>query len=99
MESKGAVVEDLSVSLVRGLPLADEPGLGALTFPGYLREVTERYADREAVVMYRGEVAERWSYQDLWDRWLVVAKVMLAGGVPRGTCVCIILNNLVGSTS
>ena len=93
MESKGAIVEDLSVSLVRGLPLADEPGLGALTFPGYLREVTERYADREALVMYRGEVAERWSYQDLWDRSLEVAKALIAAGVTRGTRVGILMTN------
>lgn len=88
-----AVVEDLSVSLVRGQPLGEEPGMGALTFPGYLREVTQRYADREAVVMHRPEGVERWSYQDLWDRSVAVAKALIAVGVTRGTRVGILMTN------
>ena len=40
-----------SLSIVHGIPLQDEPGLGSLTIPGYLREVTSRYAEREALVM------------------------------------------------
>lgn len=93
MDAKGAIVDDLSVSLVRGRPLAEEPGMGALTFPAYLREVTARYASREAVVMYRGEVAERWRYQDLWDRSVEVAKALIAVGVTRGTRVGILMTN------
>ncbi len=36
------------VSVVSGPPLTEEPGLGTLTLPGFLREVTTAYADREA---------------------------------------------------
>ncbi len=30
-------------SVVKGIPLSEEPGLGALTLPGFLREVTEKF--------------------------------------------------------
>ncbi len=43
-------------SIVRGMPLGAEPGLGALSIPGYVREVTARFANREALV---GEVEKR----------------------------------------
>ena len=39
-----------------GTPLSEEPGLGALTIPGYLREVTTRFAEREALVVARRRV-------------------------------------------
>ncbi|WP_280241095.1 hypothetical protein, partial [Nocardia abscessus] len=39
-----------AVAIATGPPLSDEPGLGPLTLPGFLREVTERYGDREALV-------------------------------------------------
>ena len=60
-------------SLVRGAPLGAEPGLGALTIPGYLREVTQRFAGREAVVFRRERDVERWTYATLWERSLEVA--------------------------
>ena len=40
------------LSIVSGPPLAEEPGLGTLTLPGFLREITTAYADREALVMH-----------------------------------------------
>jgi fatty-acyl-CoA synthase len=48
-----ATVPDKSMSLVHGLPLAEEPGLGTLTLPGFIREVTARFGPREAVVQPR----------------------------------------------
>src|SRR6201989_2328997 len=41
-------IPDLARSIVQGQALADEPGLGTLTLPGFLREVTARFAEREA---------------------------------------------------
>jgi len=38
-------------SIVKGIPLSEEPGLGALTLPGFLSEVTARFADCEALVL------------------------------------------------
>ncbi|WP_280349806.1 hypothetical protein, partial [Nocardia abscessus] len=42
-----------AVAIATGPPLSDEPGLGPLTLPGFLREVTERYSHREALVAGR----------------------------------------------
>jgi acyl-CoA synthetase (AMP-forming)/AMP-acid ligase II len=75
------------------MPLSEEPGIGALSLPGYLREVTQRYADNEAVVMHNGDTVERWSYRDLWDRSVEVAKALIASGVTRGTRVGILMTN------
>ena len=38
------------LSIVSGPALADEPGLGPLTLPGFLRDVAQMYGDREALV-------------------------------------------------
>ncbi len=81
------------LSIVHAIPLAEEPGIGALSLPGYLREVTERFADNEAVVMHRTEGVERWSYRDLWNRSVEVAKALIASGVTRGTRVGILMTN------
>ena len=37
-------------SIVHGRALRDEVGIGPLTIPVYLREVTSRYSEREALV-------------------------------------------------
>lgn len=82
-----------SLSLHRASPLSDEPGMGALSLPGYLREVTEHYREREAVVMYHGDEAMRWSYDDLWQRSVEVAKALIACGVGKNTRVGILMTN------
>jgi acyl-CoA synthetase (AMP-forming)/AMP-acid ligase II len=68
--------------------------MGALTLPGYLREVTQRYAEREALVFHHpdGRV-ERWSYADLWDRSMAVARALVACGVERGSRVGVMMTN------
>jgi fatty-acyl-CoA synthase len=47
------ILPDESVSIVRGMPLSQEPGLGELTLPGFIRQVAERFADCEALVQRR----------------------------------------------
>ncbi len=81
------------LSLYAAPPLIEEPGIGALSIPGYLREVTERYRDREAVVMHGADGVQRWSYQDLWDRSVEVAKALIASGVGKGSRVGILMTN------
>ena len=82
------------LSIASGIPLADEPGLGALTLPGYLREVTERYAAREALVFHHPDgTVERWSYADLWDRALEAARALAALGVGKDSRVGVMMTN------
>lgn len=88
-----ALVEDLAVSLVRGIPLGEEGCIGSQTIPGYLREVCNRYPQREAVVIHLADGVLRWSYQDLWDRSVEVAKALIDSGVGRDSRVGILMTN------
>ena len=80
-------------SIVSGIPLSAEPGLGALTLPGFLREVTSRFAEREALVMHTPEGVERWTYAALWDRSVEVAKALIACGAGKDSRVGIMMTN------
>jgi fatty-acyl-CoA synthase len=81
------------LSIVHGIPLCDERGIGALSIPGYLREVTGRYRDSEAVVLHRADGIVRWSYQDLWDRSVEVASALIACGLGKDGRVGILMTN------
>jgi fatty-acyl-CoA synthase len=85
------VVDGLSIS--RGIPLAEESGIGALTMGRYVRELAERYGPREAAVIHLGDTVERWTYDDLWQRSREVAKSLIACGVGKGTRVGILVTN------
>lgn len=80
-------------SIVHGLPLSAEPGLGPLTIPGYLREVTARFGEREALVWRTARGVERWTYAALWERSLEVARALVAGGVGKDGRVGILMTN------
>jgi fatty-acyl-CoA synthase len=83
-----------TLSIVSGIPLSAEPGLGALTLPGYLREVTARFAAREALVMHKPDGSvERWNYEELWERALTVARALAACGVGRDSRVGVLMTN------
>jgi acyl-coenzyme A synthetase/AMP-(fatty) acid ligase len=87
-------LQDPSVSLVRGIPLADEPGLGTLTLSGFIRDVTQRFADREALVQQSPSGAmERWTYSELWHRSTDVAKALIACGLGKGERVGVLMTN------
>ena len=87
-------VQDVSLSIVRGPPLSEEPGLGELTLPGFLRQVTDRFPEREALVQRRQDGAmERWSYRDLWDRSVEVARALIACGLGKGERVGVLMTN------
>ncbi|MYR06393.1 AMP-binding protein [Gordonia sp. SID5947] len=80
-------------SVVTGSPLCDEPGLGTLTLPGFLREVTEKFGDREALVMRTAQGVVRWSYTDLWERSVEVARALRARGVGKDSRVGVLMTN------
>ncbi|MCK9563169.1 MAG: acyl--CoA ligase [Bacteroidales bacterium] len=81
------------MSLVRGLPLSEETGLGALTLGGFIKEVTQRFGPREAACLTVGDNVERWTYDDLWQRSEAVARALIACGVGKGTRVGILMTN------
>jgi fatty-acyl-CoA synthase len=86
-------VQDPSLSLVHGSPLAEEPGQGALTIGGYLREVTARHGPREALVLRTAADRIAWTYDDLLARSIEVAAALIASGVGRDTRVGILMTN------
>lgn len=82
-----------SLSIAYGPPLSDEPGLGTLTLPGFLRDVTSTYGDREALVFRTAEGEIRWSYSELWERAVEVACALRACGVGKDTRVGVLMTN------
>lgn len=87
-------VAPAEASIIYGPPLEEQPGIGALTLPGYLREVTERFADREALVLHDADGSvERWSYGELWARAQAVARSLLACGVGKDSRVGVMMTN------
>jgi len=94
------------VTTFRGPPLSTEPDIGALTLGGFLREVADRHADREAIAFYPDGVSGpagpgghvqspvlRWSYAGLADDAARLAKALLACGVGKGTRVALLMGN------
>ena len=80
-------------SIIAGLPLAEETGIGALTLSAYLREVTTRHAGHEALVMHEAGGVTRWSYAELWEQAMAVARALAACGVGKGTRVGVLMTN------
>jgi fatty-acyl-CoA synthase len=81
------------LSIIKGIPIDQEPGLGALTLPGFLREVTTRFAEREALVLHTPNGAVRWTYVMLWDRAVEISRALRACGVGRDSRVGILMTN------
>jgi fatty-acyl-CoA synthase len=82
-----------SLSIVSGPPLSAEPGLGSLTLPGFLREVSAMYREREALVLRTAEGVTRWTYAELWERAIEVACALRACGVGKDGRVGVLMTN------
>ncbi|MFC8043854.1 AMP-binding protein [Nocardia sp. NPDC057353] len=80
----------VSPAIAAGPPLADEPGLGPLTLPGFLREVTARYGDREALRVPGGP---SWTYRELHAHAVEVAQALRAAGVGKDSRVGVLMTN------
>lgn len=80
--------------MISGPPLAEEDGLGSLTLCGFLEESAARFPDNEAVA-YRNAagVDERWSYADLYQNSVRVARALLACGISKDTRVGVLMTN------
>jgi fatty-acyl-CoA synthase len=85
------------LSIARGIPLAEEQNIGALTLAGYIREVCGRWPDNEAAVLHLdgpgGARVIRWTYAELWERASAVAKALVACGIGKGTRVGVLCSN------
>ena len=87
-------IDNMAISISRGPLLADEPGSGTATLGAFIRDVTTRYAEREALVHRRCDgTIERWTYEDLWNRSVAVAKSLAALGLGKGERVGILMTN------
>jgi fatty-acyl-CoA synthase len=80
-------------SIAKGIPLSEEPGLGSLTLPGFLREVTTRFSERDALVLRTATGTEHWTYAMLWERAFEVARALLAVGVGKDSRVGVMMTN------
>lgn len=82
------------LAIIRGAPLSEEPGLGALTLPGFLRAVTKQFGPREALVMHRNP-GERisWTYDELMARAQAVAAALTASGTGRDERIGVLMSN------
>jgi len=77
-----------------GPPLSSEEGIGALTLGGFMREVTDRYAEREALCIHeRDGSVVRWSYADLRAHVDTLARALIAWGAGKGTRVALLMGN------
>ena len=82
------------LSEINGIPLSQESGLGALTLPGFLTEVCEKYASREALCWRDlSGIDRRWTYAELLEESRKVAKSLLALGVGKDTRVGVLISN------
>jgi acyl-CoA synthetase (AMP-forming)/AMP-acid ligase II len=89
-----AAANSEELALVRGIPLEEEPGLGPLTLPGFLCELRDRYAAREALAQpFPDGSRKAWTYAELWDRSVEVARALLACGTGKDSRIGILMTN------
>ena len=80
-------------AIIRGIPLEEEPGLGALTLPGFLSDVTARFGPREALVLHEDGARISWTYDYLSARAQEVARALAACGSGKDERIGILMSN------
>ncbi len=84
------------MSTLHGPPLEEAEGVGALTLPGFLDEVSRRHAGNEALVFddpLLDGATVRWTYADLAGHARQVAKALIRFGVSKGARVGILMGS------
>ncbi len=72
----------------------NEPGIGPLTFGGFLEDLAARHSDRLALVYApAGRVRAAWTYREVQEQSRATAKALIAAGVTRGTRVAVLMGN------
>jgi fatty-acyl-CoA synthase len=78
----------------RGPSPQHEPGIGPLTFGGFLEDLAARYNDRLAIVYAPADGTRlAWTYRELYEQSRAMAKALTATGVTRGTRVAVLMGN------
>src|SRR5688572_10189512 len=86
--------ETSALSVVRGPDLSAEPGLGALTLPGFLRSVCRANGPREALCFREGDgPVLRLTYDELWSQAVQLARVLTAEGIGKEARVGLLATN------
>ncbi len=88
-----SIENPVGLSIVHGIPLDDERGIGALTLGSYVREIAQRFGPAEAAVIHIDGKVQRWTYDDLLARSMAVARSLVACGTGKGTRVGILATN------
>jgi fatty-acyl-CoA synthase len=83
----------MNPSIVHGPGLKADPRFETLTMAAFVRAMTERHAEREAVVWRGADAVIRWSYADLWQHSVEVAKSLIATGVGKDSRVGLLMTN------
>jgi acyl-CoA synthetase (AMP-forming)/AMP-acid ligase II len=84
------------VTTFHGPALEGFPGIGALTLPGFLDDIAERFGPNEALVFddpLRGGTTVRWTYAELREQARRVAAALLDQGQVPGSPVGILMGN------
>ncbi len=89
--SPTADTADRPLSVAHGKPL--DPSGQPLTIPAFLRQATDRWGDREALVADTSTGVLRWSYGDLWRSSFEIARALSAKGVGKGSRVGVLMTN------
>jgi fatty-acyl-CoA synthase len=79
-------------AIIQGPPLEEEDP-GPLTLPAYLQSVTQTYASRDALVFREGGRIIRWTYADLWEQAMEVARALLALDCGKDSRIGILMTN------
>src|SRR5262249_11637325 len=71
-----------------------EPGIGPLTFGGFLEDLAARYNDRLAIVYAPAEgQGLAGTFRELYEQSGAIAKALTAAGVSRGPRVAVLMGN------
>lgn len=82
------------LSSIEAIDIADEPGIGALTLPGFLQEVAAKYPSGEALCWRDlSGVDRRWTYSEMVEECRKIAKSLIASGVGKGSRVGVLISN------
>jgi acyl-CoA synthetase (AMP-forming)/AMP-acid ligase II len=81
------------VTTFRGPPLSSEGDPGPYTLALLIRDAAAHNKEREALVFYEAGKRISWSYQDLKDQAVRIARALMASGLAKGERVALLMGN------